>query len=222
MFGFILAFIAGFVDTATYVGARGVFSAHVTGNFVLFAVALVKGVHQTDYLKIFLFIPFLLTAAIVSRLSNVRKIMHQFESAMLFLAGFLLICSGSYFFGVTKLKDELWDISNVFIMFPVMAMAIQTGLYKIVSPAEPMTTVMSGNVTQLALEIVGFRGESGDRLSHLPKFYSILRVILGFALGCIAGALIVSNFSLGALILPGIFFLIMGFSKLKKQTASTS
>lgn len=37
---YILAFVAGFLDASTFVSEFGVFSAHVTGNFILFAISL--------------------------------------------------------------------------------------------------------------------------------------------------------------------------------------
>ena len=36
----LLSFIAAFVDTACFVGLFGLFTAHVTGNFVLIGAAL--------------------------------------------------------------------------------------------------------------------------------------------------------------------------------------
>jgi uncharacterized membrane protein YoaK (UPF0700 family) len=213
LFGFILSFIAGFVDTATFVGARGVLSAHVTGNFVLFGVALVKGVHDLDYLKLFLFIPFVATLIGVSRLSRVARISDRFESTMLFAASFILVVPGFYFLGVTNLEDKIWDISNVLIMFPVVAMAIQNAVCKIAAPTDPMTTVMTGNVTQMALEFIGYKGQVGDKVSHRPKLYSILRVILGFAVGCFSGAWMVTNYSLGALLIPAFLFLALAIYK---------
>lgn len=213
IFGFILAFIAGFVDTATFVGARGVLSAHVTGNFVLFGVALVKGVHDLDYLKLFLFVPFVATLIGVSKLSLMAKVKDRFESSMFFSAALLLVIPGVYFLGVTKLEDELWDISNVLIMFPVVAMAIQNAVCKIAMPTDPMTTVMTGNVTAMALEFIGYKGQSGDKTTQKPKLYSILRVIAGFALGCFSGAWMVANYSLGALLIPAFLFLVLAFYK---------
>jgi len=213
IFGFILAFIAGFVDTATFVGARGVLSAHVTGNFVLFGVALVKGVHDLDYLKLFLFVPFVATLIGVSKLSLVAKVKDRFESSMFFSAALLLVIPGVYFLGVTKLEDELWDISNVLIMFPVVAMAIQNAVCKIAMPTDPMTTVMTGNVTAMALEFIGYKGQAGDKTTQKPKLYSILRVIAGFALGCFSGAWMVANYSLGALLIPAFLFLVLAFYK---------
>jgi uncharacterized membrane protein YoaK (UPF0700 family) len=215
VWGFLLAFIAGFADTATFVGARGVFSAHVTGNFVLFAVALFKGVHEIDYLKIFLFVPFLLAVAFVARLSRVVQLQKHFEGTMLLLASLLLFIPAFYFFGVTKLQDELWDVANVFIMLPVIAMGIQNGLYKIVYPTEPMTTVMTGNAIQVVLEAVGYAGAKGDKAARRKKALSIFRLVSGFALGCFTAAWMVTMHSLGALALPALILLGLGIYKMK-------
>ena len=213
--GFLLAFTAGFADTATFVGARGVFSAHVTGNFVLFAVALFKGVHKLDYLKIFLFVPFLLAVAFVSRLSRVSRLQKNFEAVMLIVASLFLFIPGYYFFGVTRLSDELWNVANLFIMLPVIAMGVQNGLYKVIHPTDPMTTVMTGNAIQVVIEVIGYAGVKGDFAARMKKALSIFRIIMGFALGCLTAAWMVTAHSLGALICPAIILLGLGLYKLK-------
>ena len=42
----LLTFNAGFLDTAGYLGLQGLFTAHVTGNFVTLGAALVFGTHR--------------------------------------------------------------------------------------------------------------------------------------------------------------------------------
>ena len=39
----LLTMIAGYCDTVTFVAADSIFSAHVTGNFIVFAYQIVKG-----------------------------------------------------------------------------------------------------------------------------------------------------------------------------------
>jgi uncharacterized membrane protein YoaK (UPF0700 family) len=41
----LLSFNGGFVDTAGFLGFQGLFTAHVTGNFVTLAATLVMGTH---------------------------------------------------------------------------------------------------------------------------------------------------------------------------------
>src|SRR5262249_40306782 len=41
----LLSFNGGFVDTAGFLGFQGLFTAHVTGNFVTLAATLISGTH---------------------------------------------------------------------------------------------------------------------------------------------------------------------------------
>src|SRR6202043_2170836 len=41
----LLSFNGGFVDTAGFLGLQGLFTAHVTGNFVTLAATLISGTH---------------------------------------------------------------------------------------------------------------------------------------------------------------------------------
>ena len=210
---FLLAFVAGFVDTATFVGARGVFSAHVTGNFVLFAVAATKGVQEIDLLKLALFVPFVLALWFVARVNRHRKDHPWFEPGLLLIASVLLFIPAVYFFGVTRaLGDDLWDVANGMIMLPVLAMGIQNGLYKVVEPTEPMTTVMTGNVIQLV--IGSFGGSTG--VVPAGKLVAIVRLVIGFAIGCLFGAGLVTSHSLGALLVPALILLALSVFKLRK------
>jgi uncharacterized membrane protein YoaK (UPF0700 family) len=43
----LLSLNAGFVDTVGFLGLQGLFTAHITGNFVTLAAGLVYGPHGT-------------------------------------------------------------------------------------------------------------------------------------------------------------------------------
>jgi uncharacterized membrane protein YoaK (UPF0700 family) len=204
-----LSFVAGFVDTSTFVGARGVFSAHVTGNFVLFAVAFTRGVREIDLLKLLLFVPFLFAVWLVARLSRNWSKQSWFEPSLLIFAGVLLALPAWYFFGVTELENTLWSFANIMIMLPVIAMGLQNALYKVISPTEPMTTVMTGNVITLVIEAT--RGSITE-----ARVLNLVRLILGFAMGCLCGAWLVTLHSLGALFVPAFILLSLGLSRLRK------
>lgn len=205
----LLSFIAGFADTATFVGARGVFSAHVTGNFVLFSVAVMRGLKEIDYLKIFLFLPFVLAVAAVAKLYGKKQVSVHCEKRLLLVSAALLLVPAIYFMNVTVLKDDLWDVSNLFIMMPVLAMGIQNALYRIINPTDPMTTVMTGNVTSMMIEVItkGFTA----------RFISFANVILGFSVGCFVAAWSVTHFSLASLMIPALVLTIYAFTKKDQQ-----
>src|SRR5688572_13204451 len=48
----VLSFVAGYVDTASFLHFSGLLAAHVTGNLVLFAVALSEEFEPVDHLKL--------------------------------------------------------------------------------------------------------------------------------------------------------------------------
>src|SRR5277367_4682616 len=47
-----LGFVAGFADASTFVGADGVFCAHVTGNFVVVAADLARHARADEWVKL--------------------------------------------------------------------------------------------------------------------------------------------------------------------------
>jgi uncharacterized membrane protein YoaK (UPF0700 family) len=217
--GFTLALIGGFVDTTTFMGASGVFSAHVTGNFVLFAVALARGAADIDYLKLFLFLPFVAGIAVVAFASRLQKIGTRLEALMYLVIAILLLTSGIYFINVTELPSELFSLPYFFVLLPVFAMGIHNSLDKIARPTEPMTTVMTGNVTQMMLFLTGYRTENmTNHEAQVTKAKSIFRVIAGFATGCLLASWTVHHFALASLIAPGLATLAIAIIAWNNQT----
>src|SRR3954454_24904566 len=66
----LLAFIAGFCDTVTFVSADELFSAHVTGNFVVFAYDVIKRADSHAWTKLLTFPLFILSVIIGARISR--------------------------------------------------------------------------------------------------------------------------------------------------------
>ncbi len=169
----ILAFTAGFVDTASFIGAGGIFSAHVTGNFVLFAAALVQGATPADYLKLLTLPLFLVGVAcvgvVIQKLQlkdgRLEQLLGLLQGCLLLLAGALSYLGVAPFMVVTVL---------------VFAMATQNVLQKMVFTGSPTTTVMTGNMTTLGLEA------TATLLTPLKstKITPIFQVALSFLVGC--------------------------------------
>ncbi len=131
---YILAFIAGFIDTATFVGADQMFSAHVTGNFVVLASNLLHndpGVYQ----KLLTFPVFALGVVFVNVMDKKKKIS---INAYLILIALLLA-----------------TMSPLVLVF---AMAIQNAVHRLYLKNTPTSTVMTGNVTQFFLNLPKLSG----------------------------------------------------------------
>src|SRR5271169_6626082 len=64
----LLSFNGGFVDTIGFLGLQGLFTAHVTGNFVTLAAALVYGTHGV--IAKILALPEFVAVIVVARLAS--------------------------------------------------------------------------------------------------------------------------------------------------------
>lgn len=211
-----MAITGGFVDTATFMGAHGLFSAHITGNFILFAASLIRGIDSFDYLKLISFGPFILAVAMTAGLSKICALWHGFAAAMCGLIGALLLVSGLFFRGVFHIPIDLLGASSFLILLPVFAMGIQNAIQRILNPTDPVTTVMTGNVTQMVLSFTGYRRKDSPSEAADPgRALGILRVIAGFTLGCLLSAWMVSKWSLLCLIFPGLLMFGIAFLTLR-------
>src|SRR5215467_11423436 len=65
----LLSFTGGFVDTAGFLGLQGLFTAHVTGNFVTLGATLVLGTHGA-IAKLLALPEFVIVVALVSIAAN--------------------------------------------------------------------------------------------------------------------------------------------------------
>ncbi|MEM9459063.1 MAG: DUF1275 family protein [Myxococcota bacterium] len=207
----LLAFAAGFVDTATFVHLGGLFAAHVTGNFVVFAAALSRGLVAEDFLKLVTFpvfvIAVLLGAAIHERR---RRRDHDHDGArgqgrgkdgdgghltILGAEGLLLLGAGGVAL-TASLRGGSIDLEGLDVavaMAMVVAMGLQNSVHRIVPG--PMTTVMTGNVTQFTT-LIGHavfgrkQAPSKQEPSKAPiRWAPSIALLLGFGLGCLASAL---------------------------------
>ena len=191
-FLWVLAFMAGFVDTATFTGAHGIFSAHVTGNFVVYTASLVNG--SESLVKLLTFPFFVIGVCFISL--SAKKIK---QSKIFFvLIGSLIATSGILF---TFCHEGL--SFHTAVMVTVIAMGMQNAAHKLFLKGTPTSTVMTGNVTQLFMDLTSATKPVG--------YLSSLEMALSFFLGCILAALMTSYFGLISLIIPG---LILTFSSL--------
>src|SRR5258707_7482241 len=90
-------------------------------------------------------------------------------------------------------------------MLAVAAMATQTALVKLALPGLPSTAVMTTNTTQLTIDLatlVGRWGEPYDLAKARRRARLTVPCVVGFAAGCVVGAVLEVRFGLWALALP--------------------
>lgn len=183
--GVLLSFLAGYADTVGFVGLGGLFTAHVTGNFVLLGYALVGPV-QGILPKLLAFPVFVLAIAatrlLVARWQRQGK--PALVHAMLVQAALLAAAAASAWFGGPVTAPDT-PPALACGMLCVAAMAAQNAYGKLLLPHLPATTVMTGNVTQLVITITDARGGAWP-----PAARQVLGGVLGFAAGACCGALL--------------------------------
>lgn len=198
----ILTAVAGFCDTATFVAGGAIFSAHVTGNFVVFAAQVAAGQDASAYIKLITFPVFIF--AVITGGWMIRR-----KYPVLLAQALLLLVTG---IGAWILPAGLMDNIGTYsiVMLTVFAMGLQNAFGKIFAKAtHGPTTMMTGNVTQAALDLGNLLfTRQEDTTSALQNLKKGCITIGGFLGGCIAGALLGKYFGLICLLMPGIALLL--------------
>lgn len=199
---FLLAWVAGYCDTVTFISGDAIFSAHVTGNFIVFAAQAVNG-GSGSWIKLLTFPVFVLAVILGGKLATNTEKRHRIllaESLLLILCGLVSIA-----LPVLSGSGEKWCIYLI-VMTVVLAMGLQNAFGKLFAKeTHGPTTMMTGNVTQASLDLGSllsrkFNPDNPPLLSLKKQGYTIG----GFLAGCLLGALCSRFFGLSALILPGV------------------
>jgi uncharacterized membrane protein YoaK (UPF0700 family) len=199
-----LSFLAGYVDTLGFVALHGLFTAHVTGNFVLLGREVVSPGNDV-LLKLLAFPAFV--GGVVAVRSLVRRCQgggrEALRPAHLLQAALMLAAAAS----------ARWDMAAGLLC--AAAMGAQNGYGKLLLAKLPASTVMTGNVTQLVIDCLD-HASGAER----PALAPLAGGVLAFAAGCVMGAL-ASRWGMGAGLLPAIALLVL-MAALAKSDASKS
>jgi len=188
----ILTFNAGFVDTAGFLALHGLFTVHVTGNFVTLGAALVQG--SAGALSKLLALPVFCATVLMARLAGQWLAAHGRAElrALLFLKLLLLAMGAALAIGFGPFAHGDMPMALATGMVLVAAMAIQNAVHRIHLASAPPSTLMTGTTTQIMIELADLvRGASAEaRASVRPRIAAMGTAMLVFAGGCAAGALL--------------------------------
>jgi len=199
-----LSFNGGFVDTVGFLALQGLFTAHVTGNFVTLGVSIVHG--TSGALAKLLALPVFIIVVGLTHLAAAA--LHRRDKASLqvlmithtLLLALFLACA----IGLGPFEDGDSIAALVTGMVGVAAMAIQNALSRQHLKAAPPTTLMTGNVTQAAIDLFSLIGlrDPAERNAVLTRLVPIGKNLLGFTVGCIGSALLYLVAGLWCLAVP--------------------
>ncbi|CAB3795931.1 hypothetical protein LMG28614_04260 [Paraburkholderia ultramafica] len=202
----VLAAIAGYVDTLSFVALFGLFTAHVTGNFVLIG-AEAAGFGQGVFMKLMAFPAFVAGVVVSSVLvKRVEPATPNRAACVLYVVQAVLMlafCLAGV--GVSPVVHA--DSTPVIVcgMIGAAAMGVQNAHGRLVPRPGVPNTVMTGNVTQAVLDtidILSRKMPSDARAVARTRLGKMLPAILAFAAGAIAGAVAYRHAGFWALLLP--------------------
>jgi uncharacterized membrane protein YoaK (UPF0700 family) len=195
---------AGYVDTAGFLALQGLFTAHVTGNFVTLGAALVQG--GSGAMAKLLALPVFCAVIIVTRLIAylLPRIGLPILRTMLSLQVVLLVVGAvlAIRMGTGDKGDHLASIATGMVL--VSAMAIQNAASRVHLGSAPPTTLMTGTTTQIMLDIADLiHGLQGDaKAAAVARMSKMLANVSAFALGCAAGAVLYDRFGMWCFAVP--------------------
>src|SRR5271165_6127049 len=179
----LLSLNGGFVDTIGFLGLQGLFTAHVTGNFVTLAATLVSGTHGV--IAKLLALPEFIAVVIAARLLGAAL-----RARGLPALRFLLVAKVAFLLAFFVLAVALGPFPDsdapaalLTAFAGVAGMAVQNAVQRVHFAGIPPTTLMTGNTTQAVLDAVdlirGVKGDDGPVVR--ARFSRTLRGIIWFA-----------------------------------------
>lgn len=198
----LLSFVAGYVDTVGFVALFGLFTAHVTGNLVLIGAALVRSRHGlvTKLLALPVFVLVVGATALYARkraAAGKPALPGALLAQLLFLGAFA--AAG---IAASPLSDADAPLAILAGLLGVCAMSVQNAASRLLMGELPPTTVMTGGVTQSAIDAAQLLASAGTDAAARARLRKFVPPVLAFAAGAIAGALLYASLGFAVLALP--------------------
>jgi uncharacterized membrane protein YoaK (UPF0700 family) len=202
-----LAFLAGYVDALGFVALAGLFTAHVTGNFILIGAALANPDQPPLLLKLLAFPAFICGVAL-ARLLTVAAERRQAAALRPALLLELVLLLG--FMGAGMAAEPLGSTPGTLGVaagiLGATAMGVHSGVSKLLLGHLAPTSMMTGNVTQIVIDLVDLLRGARDP-GQGARFAKFVWPLAAFAAGCIAAAFAFRWFGFAALALPSLILL---------------
>ena len=201
--GMLLAFTGGFVATLGFVALFGLFTAHVTGNFVLIGAAMAGGAHSGVVGKL-LALPMFVLGVAATRVFQLRRERRGLDTAVPLMATQLL-------FLVAFMGAGVWagpfvsgnGVSAIAVgLVGVLTMSIQNTAARSVFARLTPSTVMTGNVTQLVMDLVDMATRAPAATAAAGRVHKAWPPVAAFAVGSLGGGLGYAHAGFWALLAP--------------------
>jgi len=186
---FLLSLTAGFVDTAGFLTLQGLFTAHVTGNFVTLGASLALGTSGA-VAKLLALPVFCAVVMAVRLLSSALRWRFVFEAMLCFKVLLLIIGADlAIQFGPFQNGDSWQAVITGMVL--VAAMAIQNAAHRVYLASAPPSTLMTGTTTQIMIDLADliYARDNAPERQIRSRVAMMSKNVIIFAAGCAAAAL---------------------------------
>ena len=218
----VLSFNAGFVDTAGFLALQGLFTAHVTGNFVTLGASLALG--TSGAIAKLLALPVFCFVVIAARWFGTllsRHATHPFVPLLVLKV--LLLAAGSTMaihFGPFHDGDSWQAIVTGMVL--VAAMAIQNAVHRVHLGSAPPSTLMTGTTTQVMLDIADAIYPRQGTQAQTGRLLQMSTNVIVFAVGGGAAALLFVRFGIWCFVVPPVVGLVALIIRLTQPPEAAS
>jgi len=222
---FVLSIVAGSVDIIGFLALDGLFTAHITGNIVVFAATFVAG--EEASLSHLLAVPVFMLVLALTRVLAALLERARIPSLLPLLLLELLLLVGFFIQGLVAGPSIKPNAAPMVLagMLGISAMAVQNALVRISLTGAPSTAVMTTNVTVFAIDLgeILFAQDPGRAAKARERARSTGSAIARFIIGCALGATCQHFGGLRSLALPISFLLAaiaLGLAAARRQSSS--
>jgi uncharacterized membrane protein YoaK (UPF0700 family) len=213
----VLSLNAGFVDTAGFLALQGLFTAHVTGNFVTLGASLVLG--TSGALAKLLALPVFCAVVIAARWFGTllsQRSAHPFVPLLVIKVLLLVVGAAlAIHFGPFHDGDSWQAITTGMVL--VAAMAIQNAVHRVHLANSPPSTLMTGTTTQIMLDIADrIYPRQGSQAPPARLIQMSINVVV-FAIGCGLAALLYAGLSVWCFVVPPVVAVVSLIIRLAEQ-----
>ncbi|HYL70902.1 MAG TPA: DUF1275 family protein [Candidatus Dormibacteraeota bacterium] len=183
---------AGYADTSGFLALKGLFTSHVTGNFVTLGSALVFG--SSGALAKTLALPMFCLAVLLIRLLalRLRGSGRPVLRSVLTLQAVLLTAAAALAAWAGPFDDPDAGSALALGMIMVAAMAIQNAAHRVHLAHTPPSTVMTGTTTQIMLDLADWlHGPAPEKVTAIrARLRTMTLSVVLFAAGCALAAVL--------------------------------
>jgi uncharacterized membrane protein YoaK (UPF0700 family) len=197
-----LGFLAGYVDTLGFIALFGLFTAHVTGNFILIGAALADP-SKTSILLKFLAFPAFIVGIAAARVLIGQAQRRNWPALTLALLLQLALLAGFMVCGLlaAPIGSDVTPYAMAAGLLGTAAMGAHSATSRLLLAHLAPTSMMTGNVTQIVIDTVDAIGGKveGALAERCAKF---LWPLGAFGSGAIVAAFAYLAFGFAALLVP--------------------